>query len=59
MSSSFYHPVVLPSFACSQLPPDIAQRYVLLLDPMLGMPLCFAEPHPQLRHHKQLQVDRL
>ena len=26
------------SDASTQLPQDIAQRYVLLLDPMLGMP---------------------
>ncbi len=43
-----------------QLPQDIAQRYVLLLDPMLGVSIHVSMFHDrQLTHDKQLPVGRL
>jgi uracil phosphoribosyltransferase len=50
---------IVPNIARTQLPQDIAQRYVLLLDPMLGMPLSYDPRLPTQRRDKQLLVGRL
>jgi hypothetical protein len=51
--------VALLSNASTQLPQDIAQRYVLLLDPMLGTPpIIFSDFRARTQAQFQPRVDR-